>query len=597
MGSPDYPKAGIYVSGNDQAALSKPDSRGCLFVVTGVHVQWTAQLIFLGEDELLRNKWSLQGHPEKAFFIHEGSTLQEWQESSCTRTWTLRGDLGRVSDDISPPSTKFPSANFYQAVILKHPDVNDEGAPDTDTLIQETCGTELPKGPIMRQIELIRLYTGNQLYGQVNKALRDDDLEQMTYYGAFISELRDCFLTDHDYQIIKPFEGTVWRGISVDDPDTFVETHYQPKTNIVWSSFTSTSTNEQSCFGGDILFELRCHPPPGTYDDDDPEYAPANICEFSEYESENEVLFPPNVQFQVQYVFKRDDGGWKVVCNVNALETSGKDLVSFTGQKVGPRSILNGALDAMKLAVNRMDRSDETEERKPLEPKPSAKPARHEDQLCFWGPLPNSTLSELQKSSTTLSTKHLEEPSAKPSAKPSENLPSAQPALGEDELRMWGPLPRSKSGLEAYSKFLGNREACKDSLTKAGQGPTPLPAANVRCKSTHAGPIAHEVGEHSCSTSSSAGAVRSLRQQVEDARAAEAEAAVQARAWALLQTRAQAEAWLAKQAQAKFEAEARQAQSWQRAASPWVPGKSFASQTWARSPLGIGRHSRWGTFQ
>lgn len=133
----------------------------------------------------------------------------------------------------------------------------------------------------------------------MNQALREDDLDKMKCFGAFIKELRGVFLTDHKDQILSPFRGTVWRGITVPDLEKALQ-DYQPKKDFVWTAFTSTSTNKQVSLGfGNIVFEIRCDPPQGTYNDENFEFAPANIQPFSVFPNEEEILFPPNVKFRV----------------------------------------------------------------------------------------------------------------------------------------------------------------------------------------------------------------------------------------------------------------------------------------------------------
>merc|ERR1712100_650455 len=115
----------------------------------------------------------------------------------------------------------------------------------------------------------------------------------MRYFAAYIKELREVFLTDHHYQIINPFEGVVWRGICVPNPVEAIK-DYKPGKDFVWAAFTSTTTNRNKGLQfGNILFEIHCEPPEGTYDDDDWEFAPARISEFSVFPNEEEILFPP----------------------------------------------------------------------------------------------------------------------------------------------------------------------------------------------------------------------------------------------------------------------------------------------------------------
>uniref|UniRef100_A0A7S4Q9Y1 NAD(P)(+)--arginine ADP-ribosyltransferase n=1 Tax=Alexandrium monilatum TaxID=311494 RepID=A0A7S4Q9Y1_9DINO len=153
-----------------------------------------------------------------------------------------------------------------------------------------------------RQKKLCTVYSlACNVYSDVNKALREDDAEAIEKYAPFIKELRDVFLTDHENQVITPFEGTVYRGITFDDPEKALE-GYQRDHEFAWPAFSSTSLDSGVAdgFGSGLVFEIRCYPPAGTYDDDRPEFAPASISEWSAFgDAEKEVLFPPNVTFRV----------------------------------------------------------------------------------------------------------------------------------------------------------------------------------------------------------------------------------------------------------------------------------------------------------
>lgn len=199
----------------------------------------------------------------------------------------------------------FPTQNFIASVMKKDPKVDDEDAPDTQTIVEDYGDYEdtLPKDPKDRQKALIRLYTDETpLYHEMNAALREDDLSKMKIFGAFIKELQEAFLTDQIDQILTPFRGTVWRGITVPDLDKALK-DYQPNKDFVWSAFTSTTTQKDVALDfGNIVFEIRCDPPEGFYKDKIYEYAPANIQAFSIFPDEEEILFPPNVKFRVQSV-------------------------------------------------------------------------------------------------------------------------------------------------------------------------------------------------------------------------------------------------------------------------------------------------------
>jgi len=145
----------------------------------------------------------------------------------------------------------------------------------------------------------------------------------MRLFGSYIRELRDVFLTDHEYQIIKPFEGTVWRGISRVPDLERAKQLYKPGKDFLWTAFTSTTTDKSVAMRwGQIVFEILVDPPDGMYDDEVWEFAPADIKEFSAYRNESEVLFPPNVKFRVIEVGE-EQGKPLVKCIATALDGVG----------------------------------------------------------------------------------------------------------------------------------------------------------------------------------------------------------------------------------------------------------------------------------
>merc|ERR1712084_113637 len=117
--------------------------------------------------------------------------------------------------------------------------------------------------------------------------------------------------------------GKVYRGITVPNADLFLK-DYQPGMTFVWGAFTSTTDDMQVAaeFSGNILYEIHClEPVTGTFDDDIPEYAPADIRSFSDFAQEAEILLPPNVRFRVITIQKRRDLSVPVV----VCETMGYD--------------------------------------------------------------------------------------------------------------------------------------------------------------------------------------------------------------------------------------------------------------------------------
>jgi hypothetical protein len=159
----------------------------------------------------------------------------------------------------------------------------------------------------------------------MNRALRDDNLDKMRYFGSYIKELRDVFKTDHENQLITPFEGKVWRGITFEDPEQALA-DYPVGVEFVWSAFTSMTTNQDVAKNfGNLTFEIECCPPAGTFDDDVPEYAPANIKDFSSFPGEDEILFPPNISFRVVRIEHPNDQNGLIVplvcCKVVGFDT------------------------------------------------------------------------------------------------------------------------------------------------------------------------------------------------------------------------------------------------------------------------------------
>jgi hypothetical protein len=150
----------------------------------------------------------------------------------------------------------------------------------------------LPSDDRDKNAYLVRLYTGNALYAEVNRCLREDDETTMATYAGFIRDLRDVFRTNQEFPVVSPFHGLVRRGIYVDEPLEYVK-GFRLDEEFVWPSFTSTSAG--SGFHGNVCFEIRCY----VAIDSQAQYTPASIAHLSAYECDEEVLFPPHVKFRV----------------------------------------------------------------------------------------------------------------------------------------------------------------------------------------------------------------------------------------------------------------------------------------------------------
>lgn len=94
-----------------------------------------------------------------------------------------------------------------------------------------------------------------------------------------------------------------------------------------WPAFTSTSSNEgvSKGFGSGVLFQIHCNPSKKMLEDDDPEFVAAPINKWSNYPSEDEILFCPNSKFKVIEVSQNSEeySGLIVKCETIAFDKKG----------------------------------------------------------------------------------------------------------------------------------------------------------------------------------------------------------------------------------------------------------------------------------
>jgi len=79
---------------------------------------------------------------------------------------------------------------------------------------------------------------------------------------------------------------------------------YQLGLQFVWASFTSLSTREVNCLGGNVLFVVTPQSPMSEYG----KRAPRKIARYSHFPDEEEVLLPLGCAFRVVGNKQRSDG-------------------------------------------------------------------------------------------------------------------------------------------------------------------------------------------------------------------------------------------------------------------------------------------------
>jgi len=177
----------------------------------------------------------------------------------------------------------------------------------------------------VRQIDAVKIYTGNGLYAQLNRDLRfDNDVNAgnpksgLKYYGRYISMAMSALSYRYkDTSHFTPYSGIVTRGMS-GIPQNVIDNDYAVDKLITWPNFSSTSYIASASFGGNVKFEININPnlflklsntDPAK---DNPEQAklrekmknqffPAKVDDISSYKVEKEVLLPPYMTFRVTH--------------------------------------------------------------------------------------------------------------------------------------------------------------------------------------------------------------------------------------------------------------------------------------------------------
>ena len=153
--------------------------------------------------------------------------------------------------------------------------------------------------------ELIRQYTDNGLYHEVNRVLR---------HGHFGDDVGNHDLAPWILQLnaairrLPEVPGNVYRGTSMSGKDL----HQYTKGQIfIWSSFASFSRSEEKCFGGNVLFQMRGVSGLATRD----KRAPRDIAPFSVLPDEQEVIMPICGAYRVNEVAEKN-GRFVIDCDI-----------------------------------------------------------------------------------------------------------------------------------------------------------------------------------------------------------------------------------------------------------------------------------------
>ena len=153
-----------------------------------------------------------------------------------------------------------------------------------------------------RVLACVHNYTGNGPAREINRAIRADDGDGLRKWGLLTKETRDAFETNRllrgDY-ILKPYQGTVKRGIYIDHSKLGA---YQVGQTVTWPAFSSTSANGNE-WRGNVKFTIHISKMLDHAQATPTTFLPADIRSVSKYWGEGEVLIPPYTEFRVLSVW------------------------------------------------------------------------------------------------------------------------------------------------------------------------------------------------------------------------------------------------------------------------------------------------------
>lgn len=146
---------------------------------------------------------------------------------------------------------------------------------------------------------VIRAYTSNDFYGDLNKALYEDTGDSLHNYGGYVHALRLSMKSLCNSQNVR--EGIVHRSISL-TPEQLAQ--YKPGFKFLWPNFVSTSRKNYKRVFGDVSISIDLAGEGLTY--------ALDISKLSLYPEEEEVLIYPYSGFEVLTVNKTADGSTSI---------------------------------------------------------------------------------------------------------------------------------------------------------------------------------------------------------------------------------------------------------------------------------------------
>jgi len=208
-----------------------------------------------------------------------------------------------------------------QAFLDTVDNFNENTQPSADEVVKRFHGW-LPTDAKARMIALLSMYTVNDLYLEVNRAIYENDRARLQDYAGYIRELLGLFLVGQPDPLVAPFVGgVVVRSMILEESQLQqFSDRYLPGESVCWSAFTSTFdvSNLSKELDGNLVFQISCGklggPQPG-------QHYPVSVKAFSAFLAQNEVLFPPHCFFRIVNT-RVGDGGRTFTLEMETMEAT-----------------------------------------------------------------------------------------------------------------------------------------------------------------------------------------------------------------------------------------------------------------------------------